>query len=174
MGKVPGVDVIISYGPMAMYTSSVGLWASGSLIGETVFCAAGYSVCLLLIYRLVAAYSSRTAGIVGAGFGLLLLSRFYKWYVWLIPLATLWALHRYLSSPPRQRWRWVVICGLVLGLSWLYRLDMGTTGLAASMTFLGLAECVGHRETLFGRSEPFSFSHSHSRWSRSPGLAIWP
>ena len=140
MGKVPGVDVIISYGPMAMYTSSVGLWASGSLIGETVFCAAGYSVCLLLIYRLVAAYSSRTAGIVGAGFGLLLLSRFYKWYVWLIPLATLWALHRYLSSPPRQRWRWVVICGLVLGLSWLYRLDMGTTGLAASMTFLGLAE----------------------------------
>ena len=38
MGKVPGIDVIISYGPLAMYTSSVGLWASGSLIGETVFC----------------------------------------------------------------------------------------------------------------------------------------
>ena len=33
-----------------------------------------------------------------------------------------------------------MICGLVLGLSWLYRLDMGTTGLAASMAFLGLAE----------------------------------
>jgi hypothetical protein len=135
MGKVPGIDVIITYGPMAMYTSAIGLWASDSLIGETILCAAGYSLCLLLIYRLVAAYSSRTAGLVAAGFGLLLLSRFYKWYVWLIPLATLWVLHRYLSSPAQRRWRWVVSSGFVLGLGWLYRLDMGTLGLSASIAF---------------------------------------
>jgi hypothetical protein len=139
-GRIPGIDVMITYGPMAMYTSAVGLWASGSLIGEMLLCAVGYALCVSLIYRLVAAYSSRTTGLVAAGFGVLLLSRFYKWYVWLIPLATLWVLHRYLSSPARQRWRWLVCCGFVLGLSWLYRLDMGTMELAATILFMVLLE----------------------------------
>jgi hypothetical protein len=142
-GRIPGVDVMITYGPMAMYTSAAGLWASGSLIGEMLLCVGGYALCVSLIYRLVAAYSSRTTGLVAAGFGMLLLSRFYKWYVWLIPLATLWVLHRYLSSPARQRRRWLICCGFVLGLSWLYRLDMGTMGLAATIVFMVLLE-TGH------------------------------
>ncbi len=140
LGKVPGIDIITAYGPGAMYTSALGLWASGSLVGETVLCAGGYALALFLIYRLVRAHASRSAGLVAAAVGFVLLARFYKWYLWLIPLLTLWALNRYLSSPARSRRRCAGACGLVLGLSWLYRLDVGTIELAVSLIVVALAE----------------------------------
>ena len=90
MDKVPGIDVIMAYGPMAMYASALGLWVCDSLIGETILCATGYAICLFLIYRLVAAHSSKKMGLAAAGVGFLVQARFYKWYVWLIPLAVAW------------------------------------------------------------------------------------
>ncbi len=142
LGKVPGIDIITAYGPMAMYTSALGLWLSDSLIGETIICAAGHSLALFLIYQLVRNDSSRQAGLMAAGCGFLLQTRFYKWYVWLIPLATLWALQRYLSSPDQQRGRRAAACGLVVGVGWLYRLDMGTLEFAASLGIIALIETV--------------------------------
>ena len=128
MGKVPGIDILMPYGPMAMYTSALGLWASDSLIGETIMCAVGYALCLFLIYRLVAVYSSRKMGLAAAFVAFLLprALRFYKWYVWLIPLAASWALNRYQTSAGRPRFCWAVGCGLIVGTGWLFRLDMGT------------------------------------------------
>src|ERR1017187_7424926 len=139
-GKVPGIDVITAYGPGAMYTSALGLWASGSLVGETLLCASGYALALFLIYRLVRDHASRLAALVAAAAGFVLLARFYKWYVWLIPLLTLWSLNGYLSSPLARRWRWISACGLLLGLSWLYRLDMASIELLVSLVVIGLAE----------------------------------
>ena len=140
-GKGPGRRYrICAYGPMPMYTSALGLWVSQSLIGETLICASAYALCLFLIYRLVGIYSSKTIGLAAAGFGFVLMSRFYKWYVWLIPLATLWALHRYLSAPIERRPRWIVGTGLVGGLCWLFRPDMGTMLFIADLVFLTVIE----------------------------------
>jgi len=140
LGKVPGIDIITAYGPAAMYTSALGLWASGSLVGEAVLCAGGYALALFLIYQLVSAHASRLEGLAAAASAFALLARFYKWYVWLIPLLTLWALNRYLSRLARPRQGWVGGCGLVLGLCWLYRLDLGTMELAVSVLVVALAE----------------------------------
>ena len=70
LGKVPGIDVITAYGPMAMYTSALGLKLSDSLIGETILCASGYSLCLFLIYWLVKNHSTICLGLVAAGRGI--------------------------------------------------------------------------------------------------------
>jgi hypothetical protein len=140
LGKIPGVEIVIAYGPAVMYTSALGLWLSHSMVGETILCAGGYAVALFLIYRLVRELSSRSLGIAAAGLAFLLLARFYKWYIWLIPLATLWALYRHASSPPNMRIRWACICGLVLGACWLYRPDMGTIQLLIGLAVVALAE----------------------------------
>ncbi len=147
LGRVPGVDVIIAYGPLVMYTSAFGLWLTHSLIGETILCATGYAFSLFLIYHLVSRYASTRVGLVAAGFGFLLQARFYKWYVWLIPLVILFVWDRYLNCPARGRWRWVVAGGFLLGICWLYRPDFGTSELLASLVFLGLFEAAAPRRS---------------------------
>lgn len=113
---------------------------TGSLIGETILCCCGYALAPFLIYQLVAHYSSTLTGVIAAGFGFLLQARFYKWYIWLIPMAVLWAWHRYLTAiPERRRW-WTAIAGIVVGLSWLYRPDYGTTEFFACLVFLVSSE----------------------------------
>jgi hypothetical protein len=140
MGKVPGIDIITAYGPMAMYTSALGLKLSGSLIGEMTLCALGYAVGLFLIYWLVKTHSTRTIGLMAAGAAFLIQARFYKWYVWLIPLGTLWALHHYATDSIPHRRRSAIVTGLVLGLSWLYRLDIGTLEFVTSLVFISIIE----------------------------------
>lgn len=151
LDRTPGVDSITWYGPMTMYTSALGLWASGSLVGETVLCATGYAACLTLLYLLVAANGSRAAGAAAAGVGYLVLARFYKWYIWLIPLATLWSLRGWLAAPLGLKPRRLAECGLVVGLSWLYRPDMGTLEYAAIVLLIGVLE-IGRPPFRFGRS----------------------
>jgi hypothetical protein len=102
LGKVPGIDLVIGYGPLVMYTSALGLWLSHSLVGETILCSVGYALSVFLLYHLVSRYTSKPLGLVAAGFGMLLQARFYKWYVWLIPMAILWA-WRELALPTRLR-----------------------------------------------------------------------
>jgi hypothetical protein len=140
MGKVPGIDILMAYGPMAMYTSALGLWASDSLIGETIMCAAGYALCLFLIFRMVAVYSSRTMGLAAAFVAFLLQARFYKWYVWLFPLMACWALNRYQTSSERRRSFWAVGSGLIVGVGWLFRLDMGTLVFATCVVWMAVIE----------------------------------
>ena len=131
LGKTPGVDIVTVYGPMAMLTSALGLRLSGSLLGETLLCVGGYSLCFALLYSLARRDWSRIAGVASACVGYALMARYYKWYVWLIPLATLWTVRGWLDAPEDRKRRWLTACGLVVGLSWLYRLDMGTFAAAA-------------------------------------------
>ena len=149
LGRVPGTDVVIGYGPLGMYTSALGLWLTGnSLIGETIICAIGHALCLFLIYHLLSRYASKSLGLVAAGFGFLLQIRLYKWYVWLIPLAVLWVWHRFLLARPERRGRWIAATGLILGVCWLYRPDFGTTETAVVVVLLGLFEaCEPGRST---------------------------
>ena len=41
------------------------------------------------------------AGLLGASAAYLLEARFYKWYIWLFPLGTLWLLDRVSGSQPK-------------------------------------------------------------------------
>jgi hypothetical protein len=67
-------------------------------------------------------------------------ARYYKWYIWLFPLGTLWLLERVSGSSPRQRYGWVVATGFWVGLEWLFRWDFGTTGLLACLVFFALTQ----------------------------------
>jgi hypothetical protein len=139
-GKVPGRDMLISGGPLAGYTSALGLWLSGSLVGESLICSVGYGLSLWIIWLLASRYTTNLAGAVTSMFAFLLSARFYKWYVWLFPLAMLWILDRYGRTAPERRLRWSILAGVMLGIEWLYRFDLATTGLAASVLFIGLIE----------------------------------
>jgi len=151
-GKVPGRDIFIPGGPLIGYTSALGLWLSGSLVGETLICCVGYGLSLWLIWLLASRYMTSFASAATSVFAYLLSARFYKWYVWFFPLATLWLLDRYGRTPPERRLRWLILAGVVLGIEWLYRFDLATTGLAASVLFIGVVEWrrpkVGVREWL--------------------------
>ena len=137
-GKLPGIDILTHYGPMVFYSSAAWYWLSGSLLGETVACAAAYALCLTIIYSLLSRHVSSLAGILGASTAYLLEARFYKWYIWLFPLGTVWLLDRVSGSSPKARHRWIAVTGLWVGLGWLYRWDVGTTGAAACAIYLFL------------------------------------
>ena len=137
-GKVPGVDILTHYGPMVFYSSAAWYWLSGSLLGETIACATAYALCLTIIYTVLARHVSGMAGVLGALAGYLLEARFYKWYIWLFPLGTVWLLDRVSGSTPEARKRWVAATGLFVGVGWLYRWDVGTTGAGACLVYLYL------------------------------------
>ncbi len=143
-GKTPGIDLCMHYGALPGYTTALGLWLSGSLIGETVLCALGYAAAIALTGFLVSRYSSQLAGFVAAGFAYLLIARFYKWYAWLFPLLNLLALHGYLNAPATmstwcpRRGRWALLTGGLLGVGWLFRWDLGTSGMLVSLLAIGL------------------------------------
>jgi len=140
-GKLPGVDILSLYGPLVFYSSAAWYWLSGSLLGETIACATAYAVCLTIIYALLARHVSRLAGLLGASAAFLLEARFYKWYIWLFPLGMLWLLDRVSSSTSKARTRWIAATGLWVGLGWLFRWDVGTTG--AALCLVGLFLTTG-------------------------------
>jgi hypothetical protein len=137
-GKLPGVDILTHYGPMVFYSSAVWYRLSGSLLGETIACAVAYALCLTIIYAILARHVSRIAGLLGASAAFLLEARFYKWYIWLFPLVTLWLLDRVSASNPDARRRRIATTGLWVGLGWLFRWDVGTTGAVACLIYLFL------------------------------------
>ena len=139
-GKTPGVNLLMFYGPLVAYTSALGLWLGGSLIGEVVICALGYSLALWLMWLIVARHGNRLAATAAAASGYLLLARFYKWYLWLLPLLVLWELDGYLRSPAARRGKWPPAIGLTLGIGWLYRFDIAAGLTAAAALMIGLVE----------------------------------
>lgn len=147
LGKTPGLDIVTVYGPMAMLTSALGLHLSGSLWGETLLCAGGYSLCFTLLYSLSRRRWSRWAGVASAIVGYILMARFYKWYVWLIPLATLWSIQGWLYAGEDRKRTWLAATGAIVGLGWLFRLDMGTFAGAAVGAMIAFVELPrGRRE----------------------------
>jgi hypothetical protein len=151
-GKFPFVDLFSHYGPLHALTSAFGLWVSDSLISETIICALGYAAAILVIHRLTSRYVSRVAGVVTPLLGLVLLSRFYKWYYWLFPLLVLYCLLGYMDYPElRERDRWLYVAGILGGLAGLYRFDLGIASLCFWVICL-LGLCLRPRDMkLFGR-----------------------
>ena len=141
LGKVPGFDVVIAYGPLVMYTSALGLWLTHSLIGETILCSTGYALSVFLIYHLVSRYTSKARGVrrgwvwvstSGAFLQVVRLAHPSGDPLGLAPLPQLSAR----SAVAAQ----VAVGGLILGICWLYRPDFGTTEMVACLAFLGLIE----------------------------------
>jgi 4-amino-4-deoxy-L-arabinose transferase-like glycosyltransferase len=125
LGKFPFVDLFFHYGPLTAFTSAFGLWISDSLIPEIIICAIGYAAAIFLIYFLTRQYSSTRIGIFAALAGLLLLSRFYKWYYWLFPLLVLFCFQQFLQARLNQQRYWLYGSGFVSAIAALYRLDLG-------------------------------------------------
>lgn len=142
-GKIPGVNGVAYFGPMVAFTSALGFWLSGSLLGETLICAGGYAAALWIIFFVTSRYTTRLAGLAATAFAYVLLARFYKWYLWFFPLALILLFHCYLHAPPDRRRRWVWLAGTLLGVEWLYRHDFGTTGVMASLALLAIFEGRG-------------------------------
>ena len=90
-GKLPGVDILTHYGPMVFYSSAAWYWLSGSLLGETIACAAAYALCLTIIYALLAA-CLKAGGPLRRVRPPICSKPGLKWYIWLFPLGTIWLL----------------------------------------------------------------------------------
>ncbi|WP_165064799.1 hypothetical protein [Paludisphaera rhizosphaerae] len=155
LGKTPGLDIVTVYGPMAMLTSALGLRLSGSLWGETLLCAGGYSLCFTLLYSLSRREWSRWAGVASAIVGYVLMARYYKWYVWLIPLATLWSIQGWLYAADDRKRSWLAASGAIVGLGWLFRLDMGTFAGAAVSAMIAFVELRRDRREFVRSSATF-------------------
>ena len=80
------------------------------------------------------------AGLLAASIGYLLEARYYKWYVWLFPLGTLWLLDRVSGCAPNRRSWWIAATGLWMGLGWLFRWDVATTGAVACLVYFMLTQ----------------------------------
>ncbi|MGC8643743.1 MAG: hypothetical protein ACP5XB_28115 [Isosphaeraceae bacterium] len=139
-GKVPGVDVLVHYGPLVYYASALWYRLSGSLIGETLACAVGFAACLAIIYSLVTRHTKAVWGLLAACVCYWLEARYYKWYIWLFPLGTLWLLDSFAATAPARRIRGAALTGLWVGLGWLFRWDVGTLGGLACLAFFALIQ----------------------------------
>lgn len=143
-GKTPGVDVFNAYGPLVVYASAWARMLSGSLVGESLLCSVAWALALTLVFALVRRHASPLAALAASAAAFLLLARYYKWYLWLWPLAALLALDRLLAVPGatggerRSARRRALGLGLVLGLGWLHRIDVGTLGVLACGLVLAL------------------------------------
>ena len=136
LGKVPGIDLPIAYGPMVMYTSALGLWLSDSLIGETLLCSLGYAFSVFLIYHLVSRYSSKPVGLVAAGAGFAPQGAVLQVVRLVDPHGDPLGLAPLLEFRAQSA-GWIGLCGLVVGMCWLFRPDYGTTEMLACLAFLG-------------------------------------
>ena len=63
------------------------------------------------------------------------LARFYKWYYWCFPMLMLAGLSRACEDRPRRR-RWRFAVGLIAGVGFLYRHDLGVACLLAALVVM--------------------------------------
>ncbi len=114
------------YGPLIPYISALGQWLSDCrLIGEITVTITGYSVGYgILFYLTWRLTGSWAASFIALGFMLLLLPRFYKYYIVLGPALFLLALYHF-QGTGRRRVLWLAAATVVMGL---YRFDFGAYG----------------------------------------------
>src|SRR5262245_19485345 len=121
LGQRLFVDVFLHYGPLVAYTSALGLAVHDSLVPETVICALGYAASIALVFSTARVLIGRVAGVALSVLAVVLLARFYKWYYWLFPLLTVFLAVR---APADGHARGDGL-GLVTGVAFLYRMDLG-------------------------------------------------
>jgi hypothetical protein len=141
-GRYPGFDFVSQYGPFVAFTSWLAYAVSGNLIGEIVLCAGGYAVTIALIYRYLARHANMIAGVIGAIAVLILFSRYYKWYYWLLPIATLVLSDTFMAvrSSGSSQWRTLAGWGTLIGVSGLFRYDLLIEGAVFGMIVIAVVE----------------------------------
>jgi hypothetical protein len=140
-GRLPGVDSLSTYGPLVAVMAAGTLAATGNLVAEAMLCATAWATALWLAFRITRRRFGTFAACCAAIFGYLLLARFHKWYMWLLPLASLAILDPISGTPTRRRW---AAGGLVCGLGALLRPEIGLACLAA-MAVVALADTLRDR-----------------------------
>lgn len=146
-GRHPGFDFITQYGPFVAYSSWLAWAVSGSVIGEILLCAFGYSAAIALTYAYLARHANVLIGLAGALLALALFPRFYKWYYWLLPILTMVAAERFASlramrsaSRDRAAWFWLAGVGASVGASGLFRYDLLLEGVVFGAIVIAAVE----------------------------------
>ena len=141
-GRYPGFDFVSQYGPFVAFTSWFAYAVSGNLIGEIILCAGGYAVTIALIYRYLARHTNMIAGLIGAVAVLVLFSRYYKWYYWLLPIATLVLSDAFMAarSSGSSPWRTLAGWGALIGVSGLFRYDLLIEGAVFGTIVIAIVE----------------------------------
>ena len=130
-GEQPWIDFYVPYGPLVYYLSFLGLWLSGDrLVGEIALSLAGYGVAYLSLF-VVTLRRTGSPAVAWSLLGLLLLlvPRYYKYFVVLAPALGLVAVT--LSARSRGVWRALAL-GAVTAVAFALRLDLGVFVLAAA------------------------------------------
>jgi hypothetical protein len=140
-GRLPGVDSLSNYGPLVAVMAAATLTATGDLVAEAMLCAAAWATALWLTFRLARRRFGWLVASCSVTAGYLLLARFHKWYLWLLPLASLAILDPTSGTPTRRRW---AAGGLVCGLGALLRPEIGVACLAA-LAVVALADTLRDR-----------------------------
>jgi hypothetical protein len=148
-GDLPGFDFVTQYGPFVAFTSYLGLVLTGNATGEMLICAFGYSAAIAIVVSIVWKETGHVTAIVAFAAQLLLFSRYYKWYYWLFPLLGLVASRRYWNVS-RQRGNeaaliMIGIWGQIVGISALFRYDLGLEGAVVGGAAIIVADLSPHR-----------------------------
>jgi hypothetical protein len=149
MGKMHFVDLFSHYGPLAAYSSAIGLWIHNSLISETVLCSLGYAIAIFLVFYLVKRNISFFYGITSCFVALLFQAKFYKWYYWLFPLVTLYFIDSIIENQNLKSGKRLYIAGIAGGIGGLYRLDLGIVSFSLFIIMLFLMNFKDRNIKLF-------------------------
>ena len=121
-------------GPGIGYSSAAAAAVSpGSPIVEMLLCALGYAAAIGLCASMVARRGGLLLACVVAVLLVVALGRYYKWYYWLVPIVSLWSALGVLETRAALR------CGLVAGVAWLFRIEIGLASFAIAFAGVGAA-----------------------------------
>jgi hypothetical protein len=141
-GDFPFVDMLQHYGPLVTFTSAAGLAIHPSVLPEVILCSLGYALAIYCLFDLFKTITPNRHLAIAAGLavslaGWVLRAKFYKWYYWLFQLLTLAVLARAAAKGPGSK-RWALAAGLIAGIGFLYRHDLGTACFLTSAATLGM------------------------------------
>ena len=149
LGKFPFIDFFSHYGPLTMMTSAVGLWLTGSLLGEVLICVGGYGLSLFLIFIILRPCVPISIASLAVAVSLAVLPRFYKWYYWLFPLLALYLFSLLvIAKTPMGRFQVIAAAGLGSGMAFLYRIDLGLACTTFYLISYGAFVCWGRVKLL--------------------------
>ncbi len=135
-GEHPFIDFRSSYGPLTFYASAFGQIVSDNrIIGEILLVISGYLAAYLLLFKLFVAVSKKLSiSVICLCFALMLMPRFYKYYIALGPVLTLFSAWEYIDYKSIKS---MVLMAFAIVITGLYRLDFGVyTALCGFMTIL--------------------------------------
>jgi hypothetical protein len=123
-GEHPFIDFRSSYGPLTFYASTFGQMLSGNrIIGEIILIVAGYLAAYLLLFALFYDVSGKFGiSVVYLCLALILMPRFYKYYIVLGPVLTLFSAWKYIDNRSAKSF---VFMSFAIVITGLYRFDFG-------------------------------------------------